>query len=205
MHSDFVVSFRKIRWKREDFPDANDVLFQHYCQMQRMLKRNALTEPQLLKQFAHNTLNEIDVEETRIREKAEGVQNNLKQTIARKNDQNILSAADLKEADYYEGELNYFADILTTIEDAKATLLEYLAAYYPEEIVKNEKVLGQLRKYLPVYNLYRQKIENLAINEYFQTSSPTRIPFPQLSNEEQASQIIGRLNFEKACTSFVKE
>jgi hypothetical protein len=51
MHSDFVVSLRKIRWRKADFADANDVLFQHYCEMQRMLRRNALTEPKLLKQL----------------------------------------------------------------------------------------------------------------------------------------------------------
>jgi hypothetical protein len=200
MHSDFVVTLRKIGFKKSDFVHAEKMLFEQYCEIQKLLKRKALVQPKLIKEFAYNTLNEITVEENRIQEMAESAQKQISQCMDRKTEQNKLSDKDRKELTLHENGLSYFAEILTTIEDTKATLLEFLAAYYPEEILNNENVLAKVRTYLPVYNLYRKKIEGLVLNDYFQNGNEKTIPLQQLSVGEQAKQIIGKLNFEKACT-----
>ena len=198
MHSDFVVALRKVGWKRTDFPDAEETLFRQYCEMQRLIKRTALTEPKLLREFAYNTLREIDVEEKKIRERAERVHSNIKATSARKDSNNRLSEQDLTELKEHEMEFQYFSDVLTTIDDAKGSLLEYLSAYYPEEVIKDENILAELRKYLPLYNIYRQKIEKVALDQYFVNTSSSEIPFHELTEEAKATEIIGRLDFERA-------
>lgn len=198
MHSDFVVSLRKVGWKKADFPNAEEILFRQYCEIQRLIKRTALTEPRLLREFAYNTLREIDVEEKKIRERAERAHSNIKATSARKDNNNRLSEMDLTELKEHEIEFQYFSDILTSIDDGKGSLLEYLAAYYPEEVIKDEKVLAELRKYLPVYNIYRQKIEKGVLDQYFENTSSSELPFHELSQEAQATEIIGHMDFERA-------
>jgi hypothetical protein len=201
MHSEFVVALRKIGWKKSDFPGANKVLFEEYCEIQRLLKREALRQAKLVREFAYNTLNEIINEEKILEERMKHVQAAIKTTIDRKDSNNYLGDDDLNTLIAQEGEREYYADILNTIEDTKGSLLEFLAAYYPAEVVTNHKLLDLVRKHLPLHNLYRQKIDKLAMNKHFHLdlNSPE-----QLTQEQQAIQIIGQLNFEKACSIICK-
>jgi hypothetical protein len=197
MHSDFVIALRKVTNEKSKFPNAEEILFNLYCKIQKLIRRKALSQPKLLKQFALNSLGEIRIEQKRIRQYAEKAQEQVKVTIARKDSKNRLSDFDSKDLDRWEAELQYFGDVLTNIEDMNATLLEYLAAYYPEDFIKDENVLNALRQYLPIYNLYRKKIENCVLDHSI-TSKGNKISLKELSLEEQGKEIIGKLNFEKA-------
>lgn len=196
MHSDFVIALRKVSNEKSKFPNAEEILFNHYCNIQKLIRRKALSQPMLLKQFALNSLDEINIEQKRIRQYAEKAQEQVKVTIARKDSKNRLSDSDSKDLERWEAELQYFGDVLTNIEDMNATLLEYLAAYYPEDFIKDETLLNALRQYLPIYNLYRKKIENCVLDQSITSNS--KISLKELSLEEQGKEIIGKLNFEKA-------
>jgi hypothetical protein len=200
MHSDFVVTLRRIEWEKSKFPNAEEILFAQYCEIQKLIKRKALSHPKLLKQFVLNTIDEIDVEQRTIETKAGKASQELKKRLGRKDKTNRLSPTDLKELKKHEEDLRYFSEILTTIFDAKATLLEYLAAYHSEYLIKEQRLIVELRNLLPVFNLYRQKIENLIINDDLKAVLPKeKVNDNELSKEVEALQIIGKLNFEKAC------
>ncbi len=66
MASDFLITLRKFRFERKEFPEGLKVLFDEYCKLQMYLRRNVEKRPKTTKEFAVNTFNEIIVEERRL-------------------------------------------------------------------------------------------------------------------------------------------
>lgn len=122
------------------FPDAIDELYDSYDELIITLKEYALKNSAALKQYVIHDYNQISHEQKRIEERLHWL-----------NSQDIKELAREKKLGQHQKEWDYYHEVFSVSEDAKAALVEHLAAYHPE-LFDNEKDLDLLLKELPPHS-----------------------------------------------------
>lgn len=123
MDSDFVTTLLKVKDSKDYYPDAPAYLDESYYDIQKELKGRVPTLENQFRKFAEHTFNQIIVEKPRIEKYLEDYFckiNSNREKIS------------VYEIEIIQEEIDYYTEILTTIDEAISYLLRYLIAFFPE-------------------------------------------------------------------------
>ena len=172
MNSKFFITLKKVCVRSESYPNAIEDLNSAYNELVSIIidVNNQLN--QNFKGYARGSYNQItELQLVYEKHNKELWEINLKKLTP-------------KELDKLQSELNYYRDVLSLCDDARAILLEYLANYYPEIFKDNEKkaLLKQLLPFSVIAKGLSNKVSEKTITQLSET-------IPSKTNKLIMSQI----------------
>jgi len=132
MHSNLIITMRRIQRDWNKFPNALYELEKDSKELWRFFRETFPKQPEIAKNHALMTYDELLVQEKRILEIFE-------------NDNTETSA--------------HYLEVLHVISNEKGNIVSNLATLYPDLFINNGKWLEQLRNDLPKYDNVRRRIE----------------------------------------------
>jgi len=177
MNSKFYLGLKKVRFSYTDYPNASTELFEFYNELIEEINKHQLNTNEALTKYVVQAYNQITEEQKRISKWCESMG---------EKDIKALSKIELKELDINE---NYFKEILSISDDARALCIEYLATYCPEmfEAVEKQKMLKEMLPFSIV-------AKSVLINH----DNSTNIKFIETYNKEVTPERIEKLKSELA-------
>jgi len=143
MNSKFTRTLKRVKYFRNDFPDAIEQLENCSNLLQRDLSKYTLTNSEILKQYAISELSQIKEEKKRIE--------SWHKSFSGK-DRQALSALPYSEIINYDEDMRYYSEILYLIDGAIDDLNKHLVTYYPDmfnKSIKREKSFVQFLINIP--------------------------------------------------------
>ncbi len=195
MNSKFYLGLKKVRYSYKDYPNASDELFEYYNELIEEINKHQLNTNEALTKYVVQAYNQITEEQKRIIKWCESIG---------KKDIKALSKTELKELDINE---NYFKEILSISNDARAICLEHLATYCPEmfETIDKQKLLREMLPFSIVAKSVLNSHDNSTNIKYIETYkkevTPERIEklkseLAEIASNEDKISFLKNKNFE---------
>tara|TARA_B110000967_G_C18839989_1_gene538839 strand:- start:427 stop:1257 length:831 start_codon:yes stop_codon:yes gene_type:complete len=147
MNSKFYITLKKVRFKSELYPLANEDLSNHLNHLISFINEGENQINPRLKEYVRAGYNEI-TEQQLVFEKHH-----------KKLRDNDIKKMSLTDIDKLQIELDYYSEILNTCDDARVHLLEYLANYYPE-LLEHDEIKVILKQLLPFSKIAKKLLQN---------------------------------------------
>lgn len=134
MHTDLVNQLKNIPYAYDIPPEALHAIRESANKVVNTLHRKIFKEPDLIKQFARTTFNELSEVELRIGHRRD------------KEAKLILETKDHVVRDHSDWLVHVLRELLIICEETRGYLLEFLIGYYPKEFAsdRNWKVLEEI-------------------------------------------------------------
>lgn len=171
MNSDFYLTLKRVRFRSANFPDAISKLESEYDELLLILREYQLEKPEILMKFCIHAYNQITHEQAKIAE--------WNTSLQRKDLEKLTKG----ELDKHQIELDYYRDILTIADSARAELLEHVAAYAPEKINTPDlqKELKSLNPFSTVALTFKPSLQNETKTERLNETKTNKLKVPQIA------------------------